>query len=56
MVSVIQEDAEDRVQWKQVICCGDPWREKPDDDDDDDRKEGEELRKIMTHLSLFQQI
>lgn len=22
-------DAEDKTKWRQMNCCGDPWREKP---------------------------
>ena len=29
VVGVREEDAEDRVRWRQLIRCGDPWREKP---------------------------
>lgn len=27
VVGVSEADAEDSVRWRQVICCGDPWRE-----------------------------
>ena len=28
IVGVREDDAEDRVRWRQMICCGDYFREK----------------------------
>ena len=30
VVEVMEEDAEDRNNWRWKIRCGDPWREKPE--------------------------
>lgn len=28
-VGVTEEGARDRMTWRQMICCGDAWRERP---------------------------
>ena len=33
-VGVTEENARDRVRWRQMICCGDPQREQPKDRED----------------------
>ena len=35
LVGVTEEDAEDRLRWKQLIHYGDPQRKKPKDCNDD---------------------
>lgn len=34
LVGVREEDAEDRVRWRRMICCCDPGRDQPKGNED----------------------
>ena len=48
LVDVTEEDAEDRVRWRRVICCGNPEWKKPKKKKkrrEEEEEEGEKKKK-----------
>ena len=41
LVCMTEEDAEHRARWKWMICCGNPYGEKPKEEDEEEEEEKE---------------